>query len=836
MDGTERKAVLASFNIKELALGNLTNRCNFTTKDRISENEHGTDKYCSYFSFRDDAKEYAHSEIKDKTGNVIKKARSFTRYSGIVAADYLIIDIDYKKRLETAQIIAQDLLRDLEDKYEVDLRHFRVFFSGNKGFHIMLPAYLFEEFTPAQNLPLIHKRLVKKLCESVIEKHQKLIVQSGPPVIDDTIYKTTGLIRMNNTVNSKSGLYKIELSCDELFHLDVGEIKKMAHQQRKLQREVTEEEANKNLVYLYEDIKMRSLSDKSRNDEDTEVTASYDYNKLEKLKISGFEAMKEKCAWLKNIIKRSENGENINHSDRVALAILLMSFGSEGIKKVHEILGRTPNYDQQKTEYHLKNFGEKDYFYPSCARLCPDGKCAAMNARGKKSPIVFAYTKEMRDYQFENFQETGIAEYFIEKNPEFKYSLIEDSFYMYEGGVYSRMSDIEALGYLNSFLDNVVTPGDITERRIKALLERLRMHSKITLRGEFNTEKYLINLKNGVYDLRNRSFTSHTPSLQTSIQLKFDYDPEVEAPRFESFLNEIFNNDKDIIDFILDTMCYFLIPDYSFQKIYIFLGGGRNGKGVLASIIRELLGSANTSGLSMHEIANKGFAAIHLKDKLLNISSEIDSQELSMSMIKRLSGGDIISADRKFKEMDMFVNKARLLILANNLPRFSEISTAVLERFILVRFPRTFINDDVNTNLANDLKEELPGIFNMVASRFERIVQGEGVRYAIPKIIEENKKIFLSEVSSVAEFISQVGSTPGIQLTKSLYAKYVEYCQECNYKPRGYKNFISDLEGPLKFKTEKKTEGKVIYMKHDDSFLPSCDRHSDRHAETLIWS
>src|SRR5690606_9996763 len=238
------------------------------------------------------------------------------------------------------------------------------------------------------------------------------------------------------------------------------------------------------------------------------------------------------------------------------------------------------------------------------------------------------------------------------------------------------------------------------------------------------------------------------------------YDENAKAPKFEQFMEEILGEKKE---YVLNTMSYLLLPDYSYQKVFIFYGSGRNGKSVLTSVITHLLGKENVSSSSIHDLANNRFSLITLKDKLMNLSSEIGSKDLETEMIKKLSGGDVITADRKYKEPLSFINTARLIINANELPRFSELNDAILERFVLIRFPKTFRDDKVNTNLINELIEELPGIFNLVITRDIR-GGGGGVNYSIPECIRKDRIILLSEISSAAEFMQELGDVRDIKL------------------------------------------------------------------------
>ncbi len=93
------------------------------------------------------------------------------------------------------------------------------FFSGNKGFHVEVP---FEPLgiEPDKILNKIFGNIAKK-----IKDENKLLS------LDTAIYDNVRLWRLPNSINSKSGLYKIPLSLNEI-NLPLDEIKKLAKSPR----------------------------------------------------------------------------------------------------------------------------------------------------------------------------------------------------------------------------------------------------------------------------------------------------------------------------------------------------------------------------------------------------------------------------------------------------------------------------------------------------------------------------------------------------------------------------------------------------------------------------
>ena len=90
---------------------------------------------------------------------------------------------------------------------EVDL-----YFSGSKGFHLTIdPRYL--GIKPVKDLNVIYKALALHLYASY-----------QIPIIDLRIYDKRRLFRMPNTVNSKTGLYKVLLTIKQFWDFSYEEL------------------------------------------------------------------------------------------------------------------------------------------------------------------------------------------------------------------------------------------------------------------------------------------------------------------------------------------------------------------------------------------------------------------------------------------------------------------------------------------------------------------------------------------------------------------------------------------------------------------------------------
>ncbi len=136
-------------------------------------------------------------------------------YDGPVYAEIIPVDIDDKTDLKKAHDRAKKAIHLLEG-HEIDLKILRTYFSGYKGFH-EVPSVLFG-VEPATRLNEVFKKIVQRLLPDI--------------PFDPVNYDKVRLWRLPNTVNSKTGLYKIPLSAHELMTLTIDEIRKMAEHPR----------------------------------------------------------------------------------------------------------------------------------------------------------------------------------------------------------------------------------------------------------------------------------------------------------------------------------------------------------------------------------------------------------------------------------------------------------------------------------------------------------------------------------------------------------------------------------------------------------------------------
>lgn len=131
----------------------------------------------------------------------------------------LFFDIDSADNLKAARENTLILCELIMVRLKLDSDQIQICFSGYKGFHVMVPCEVFNP-TPSEFTLELYKRMASNAQKQ------------GVPFVDTSVYTGRRLWRLVNSVNGKSGLYKIPIFHKELLHLSIEILMELAKQPR----------------------------------------------------------------------------------------------------------------------------------------------------------------------------------------------------------------------------------------------------------------------------------------------------------------------------------------------------------------------------------------------------------------------------------------------------------------------------------------------------------------------------------------------------------------------------------------------------------------------------
>ncbi|MCG8503673.1 MAG: phage/plasmid primase, P4 family [Sphingomonadales bacterium] len=203
------------------------------------------------------------------------------------------------------------------------------------------------------------------------------------------------------------------------------------------------------------------------------------------------------------------------------------------------------------------------------------------------------------------------------------------------------------------------------------------------------------------------------------------YNPDAPLPkRWMRFLEEIFPNEPDCIETLQEATGYFLTQDTSLQKIVLFVGPPRAGKGVYTRVLQSLIGEGNYTSPIARNLAGR-FGLQPLIGKQLAVISDmrhgknINSTGLVETLLT-ISGEDSVSVERKKIENWEGKLNTRFLIVSNEVLQLKDTSDALGSRMIVIVTRQSFLGRE-DKGLTDKLREELPGILNWALDGLDRL-------------------------------------------------------------------------------------------------------------------
>lgn len=174
--------------------------------------------YATYFFFSDEVLTYLGASSSDASPSI-------SGYGGKVWAPFLPIDLDHIDLMPALEA-AKRLTAFFHERWAIDANSLQVYFSGSKGFHILLDSRLFGHVMPSKNLPIIFDSIRRHLALELPE--------SLRGTVDLSIKDRVRLLRLPNTIHEESKLYKISVSSAELEQLAPHAICELARMPRPL--------------------------------------------------------------------------------------------------------------------------------------------------------------------------------------------------------------------------------------------------------------------------------------------------------------------------------------------------------------------------------------------------------------------------------------------------------------------------------------------------------------------------------------------------------------------------------------------------------------------------
>jgi putative DNA primase/helicase len=266
----------------------------------------------------------------------------------------------------------------------------------------------------------------------------------------------------------------------------------------------------------------------------------------------------------------------------------------------------------------------------------------------------------------------------------------------------------------------------------------------------------IIAVANGLLHLPTRRLHPHDPAFFCVNAADFDFTPSADCPEWFAFLDDLWPDDPEAADTLQEWFGYSLTTDTRQHKIMMLVGPKRGGKGTIGRVLSAMLGTANVCSPTLSSLGTN-FGPWQLVDKQLAIIADArlsgrQDQHIIAERLLSISGEDLQTIDRKFKEPWTGHLSVRFMILTNELPRIADASTALPSRFIVLPLTKSFLGEE-DHGLTQRLIAERAGILNWTLDGRDRLAKRK--RFVQPKSGEDLIQELEDLSSPVATFVRE---------------------------------------------------------------------------------
>lgn len=379
-------------------------------------------------------------------------------------------------------------------------------------------------------------------------------------------------------------------------------------------------------------------------------------------------------------------------------------------------------------------------------------------------------SKQYNFYDGKTFLHSEFADYMIDK---YHIKYYGGNIYIYDGRIYVCDEDLIQAKMVDVL--PALKKNNITETMLNIKLKVYQQPAVL--------DTHYINLSNGLFDIDNMTLLPHTPDIFTINKIDICYDKNAKCDDIDKLLSSICCKKQPLINLLSQMLGYILLPSCEYQKAFILLGNGSNGKSVFLETIRQMFGDCNCSSLALEDLGNE-YKPSEIVGALVNIGDDSGHSLLeNTAVFKKLVTGDSMTFNRKYGQPFKFCNTAKLIFAANSLPPTTDKSDGFFRRCIIIPFDAVFkpgvegydpgIIHKVTTPTAKSY------LFNIAISGLKKLLEKSYFDES-----DETKTLlntYMINNNSVASWYAGVTQVSSNEI--EAYGAYVKWCTTNNYKP-----------------------------------------------------
>lgn len=371
--------------------------------------------------------------------------------------------------------------------------------------------------------------------------------------------------------------------------------------------------------------------------------------------------------------------------------------------------------------------------------------------------------------------------------------------HIYKNGVYQLASQ----NWICAEVSKYIIPRLKSSATISDIAEMMTYKKPIDIE-DVNGDEDIINLKNGLYNIKTKELKPHSKDYISCYQLNCEYKDNINnLGNWDKFINTLSDGNEDIIKVLQEYAGLTLsnITGNRVKKILLLYGKGDSGKSKYIELLCEIVGNLNSANVKMQQLSDRfGLSGIYGKRIVFN--GDLPNSTLEdPSTLKEVTGGDNLSAEFKGKDRFSFKYKGVLMFACNNLPYVKgDTGQHLFDRFLIIPCNNVIPVEQRDPYLIDKLLDDKDYIFHWALEGLERLIN-QNFKFTNSIILEEQKNKYMLQCDSTRAFIDEkyiiTGSTTDRVKATTLYLQYENYCKENENRACSSEEFAKRIENNL---------------------------------------
>jgi len=353
--------------------------------------------------------------------------------------------------------------------------------------------------------------------------------------------------------------------------------------------------------------------------------------------------------------------------------------------------------------------------------------------------------------------------------------------YVYKDGYYQIVGE----RFLKSFLEKYLREAASTHI-LHTIIEKVKNKTSTEIEEFSKISKELINVKNGILNIKTKTLIDHCPSYLFLHQFPVKYNSSCHAPKITKFINDTFPSEE--IDVVYEMIGSLLYRKVVAKKAFILVGPANTGKSTMINLITDFVGERAVACVSLHSLCNDKFASSRLFGMHASVFDDLEEKDIrNVGRFKVITGNGWIDGQKKFGDSFDFKNYATPIMSCNTIPSVKAIQdNAFFGRLIIFHCENVVTKKDSRLEEELTADNELSGLLNKALNGLNTVLKNEKYSYSLTTDDEIRMEMMQSTASgSIAKFIrDRLVTEMGSFVSKDMmYKAYSDYCTDNEIAP-----------------------------------------------------